>query len=84
MSLDPKLYQQLIETFKEELQEQHQKLISELLKLEQSNKHSASEILKNLFRLSHNIKGEAKCVAIESIASISHHLEDLFSEWRNK
>ncbi|MFT6836011.1 MAG: two-component system chemotaxis sensor kinase CheA, partial [Francisellaceae bacterium] len=83
MAIDPKLYQELVEIFKDELTEQHQLIIDSLLALEESSdKVVADECLQVLFRSSHNIKGAAKSVSIDSIAAISHRLEDVFSEWR--
>ncbi|MCE3046420.1 response regulator [Legionella sp. 16cNR16C] len=83
MPIDPKLAQMLLETFKTELQELHQSMINDLLSLEKA--HSAEEveeILKRLFRYSHNMKGAAACSSVDAIASMAHRLEDLFSKWR--
>ncbi len=84
MEIDPKLYRLLFETFKGELTEQHQVMVDALIGLEKSkNKKKSQELLELLFRISHNLKGAAKSVAIDAIASVAHELEDVFSEWRD-
>lgn len=83
MNIDPKLYQMLLETFKGELYEQHKMLISILLKLEEQEDDSETDnLLQEAFRISHNLKGAAKSVAIDDIAVMAHRLEDVFSKWR--
>lgn len=83
MPIDPKFSQMLFETFKAELQELHQSLVNALLSLEKATTDElVEETLKSLFRYSHNMKGAAACASVDTIASIAHRLEDLFSEWR--
>jgi len=83
--MDPKLYQILLETFKGELLEQHQVMVDALMSLEKTkSKNKAQELLGNLFRISHNLKGSAKSVSKEEIAAIAHELEDVFTVWREK
>lgn len=83
MPIDPKLAQILLETFKTELQELHQSLVDGLLKLEKvKSKKAREETLKDLFRYSHNTKGAAASAAVDSVATIAHRLEDLFTHWR--
>ncbi len=85
MAMDPKLYQLLLDTFKEELYGLHQSLISALLSLEKV--HTEAELenaLKELFRFSHNIKGASASASVKSVSEMAHKLEDLFSDWRQK
>lgn len=82
MGIDPKLYQALLTTFDLELKEQHQAMVEALIQLENTDQDNLDERLATLFRISHNIKGAAKSVSINQIASIAHALEDLFSIWR--
>ncbi len=84
MPMDPKLYQMLLETFKGELLEQHQIMVDTLISLEglQEKKKIDGE-LETLFRISHNLKGSAKSVAMDELASIAHQLEDIFNAWRD-
>ena len=82
--MDLKLYQMLQETFQAELHEVHQSLIDDLLALEKiKSKDALEDILKQLFRYSHNIKGAAASASVKSVAVMAHRLEDLFTEWRN-
>ncbi|MDF1757845.1 MAG: response regulator [Legionellaceae bacterium] len=84
MNIDPKLYKVLLETFKSELTEQHQLMIDALLGLEKvKTKKKLQDELGLLFRISHNLKGAAKSVAIDKIASVAHELEDTFVVWRD-
>src|SRR5687768_7091217 len=83
MPIDPKFSQMLFETFKAELQELHQSLVNALLSLEKATTDElVEETLKSRFSYSHNMKGAAACASVDTIASIAHRLEDLFSEWR--
>ncbi|WP_419419249.1 hybrid sensor histidine kinase/response regulator [Legionella sp. D16C41] len=85
MSIDQKLQQMLLETFRAELQETHQSLITALLSLEKTTDSATlAAKLKELFRYSHNIKGAAASASIPAISSIAHGLENLFQEWREK
>lgn len=80
--MDPKLHQALLETFKGELTDQHESLVNALLSLETVNsKKEITETIGMLFRISHNLKGAAKSVAIDDVANLAHKLEDLFDKW---
>jgi two-component system chemotaxis sensor kinase CheA len=84
MPMDPKLYQMLLETFKGELLEQHQLMVDTLISLETlDDKKTIKDGLDTLFRISHNLKGSAKSVAMDELASIAHQLEDIFNLWRD-
>jgi len=84
MDLDPKLFQQLVDAFKVELEEQLQIITDGLLQLEK--KRQGAEVrrqtLDNVFRAAHNIKGAAKGVGVEAVSTISHALESLLSALR--
>jgi two-component system chemotaxis sensor kinase CheA len=85
MPIDPKLLQKLRESFKDELRELHHSMIEILLSLEKARSvDKLNEDLKTLFRYSHNMKGAAKSVGIDSISAIAHCLENVFSEWREQ
>ncbi|MDH3871469.1 MAG: Hpt domain-containing protein, partial [Gammaproteobacteria bacterium] len=80
MALDPKLMEQLLETFRVELAEQLQVLTEGMLRLEkQLEADVRKEILKRIFRAAHNIKGAARGVGVTVVADIAHHLESLLS-----
>lgn len=80
MKLDPKLLQQLMETFQVELEDQLQAITDGLLLLEKPQEDAAKQdTLNSVFRAAHNIKGAARGVSVTTVAEISHHLESLFS-----
>lgn len=83
MPIDPKMYKMLLETFKVEFLEQHRHMVDVLINLEKIKaKKEVNEALSTLFRISHNLKGSAKSVAMDKLAGIAHQLEDMFSIWR--
>jgi chemotaxis protein histidine kinase CheA len=80
MDIDPKLMEQLLETFRVELDEQLQAITEGLLRLEKHQQPDVrQEILKRIFRSAHNIKGAARGVGITGVADIAHQLESLLS-----
>lgn len=83
MAIDNDVYQQLLEIFHGELVENHEKLTGGLLDIAKLSDSELVDCLSNLFRCSHNIKGAAKSVSLDDIATIAHQLEDKFSEWRD-
>ena len=83
MELDPEFSRQLLETFEIELGELSQGITGGLLQLEKKHgKHERQQILQEMFRAAHNIKGAAKGVGIEAIADMSHRLESIFSAFK--
>lgn len=80
MKLDPKLMQQLLETFQVELEDQLQVITDGLLLLEKSQDDTTKQdTLNGVFRAAHNIKGAARGISVTTVSEISHHLESLFS-----
>ncbi|MDH3560862.1 MAG: Hpt domain-containing protein, partial [Gammaproteobacteria bacterium] len=80
MDIDPKLMEQLLETFRVELDDQLQAITEGLLRLEKHPQADVrQEILKQIFRAAHNIKGAARGVGIADVAEITHQLESLLS-----
>ena len=78
--MDPKLYNLLLDTFRGELFDQHKKMIDLLINFETlKTKSQRDETLQELFRISHNIKGSAKSVALDELANQAHKLEDTFT-----
>jgi len=86
MTIDPELLKQLIETFKTELQEQSQTITNGLLTLEQNNISNTQrdQTINEIFRAAHNIKGTSRSLGIENIGDITHHLESIFSGFKQK
>ncbi|MFH1334511.1 MAG: hybrid sensor histidine kinase/response regulator [Pseudomonadota bacterium] len=85
MDLDPKVLQELMSTFQEELVELLQNITDGLLALEkQPSSQEQEKILHAIFRSAHNIKGSARSLNIETISKMAHKLEDLFSKLHEK
>ncbi|MCB1827308.1 MAG: response regulator [Coxiellaceae bacterium] len=84
MTIDPKILKQLLEIFQVELKEHYQTIVDGLLLLETDlNDATLTETLQNVFRAAHNIKGAAKSVGLNDVATIAHQIEDQFSVWRD-
>lgn len=81
--IDPRLMQQVLQTFGIQLEERLQAIIDGLLLLER-NDAPHEPVLDGLFRAAHNIKGAARGVGLEMTAELAHALEDLFSALKRK
>lgn len=83
MPIDSDLMQQLLETFRIQLEERLQVLSECLITLEQGVDEAKKELLLNdMFRAAHNIKGASRGVGLEVTSELSHALETLFSVLR--
>lgn len=81
--MDPKLYYLLLDTFRGELFDQHNKMIDLLISFEKiKTKSQREQALQELFRISHNIKGSAKSVSLDELANQAHKLEDIFAGFK--
>src|SRR5437016_584723 len=81
MRIDPELLKQLKDTIKTELEEQLQIITNGLLKLEkgQLDKKTHDELIANIFRCAHNIKGTSRSLDITHVGDIAHRMESIFS-----
>ena len=78
------LVKRLMATFLEELQEQVQALNRDLLALKKDPQGAErDELLKQLFRTAHSLKGAARSVNVRPIEDACHHLEELLSGVRD-
>ena len=86
MSIDPEVLKKILETFKEELNEQLQVITDGLLKLEKGSLsvQDNESIITTIFRSAHNIKGAARGVGVKEVGDIAHHIESLFSAIQKK
>ncbi len=85
MDIDPKIFQQLIDTFKIELEEQLQLITEGLVKLEKDiDPKEAETMLHSIFRAAHNIKGASGGIGIIELGEISHKLENIFQKLRDE
>ena len=76
MGLSEQIRQQLINTFKVEQAEHVQKLTEGLLLLEKNLTNSnQQQILEEIFREAHSLKGSARAVGMTTIEALGHGLE---------
>lgn len=68
--------EEVMSIFREESEEQIQKLNENLLKLESNPADSAA--IQEIFREAHSLKGAARMIGLDDIQSIAHKLEDIF------
>ncbi len=77
------LLKKLIGIFLEEFEEHRSKLEQGVLALERAEQPAASEqVLQELFRAAHSLKGAAQSVSADEVAKICHELEQWFSDLR--
>lgn len=78
--MDDEIAQQLMGTFKVELEEHLQAINKSLLSLEKAAKKSDRDLLfEEIFREAHSLKGAACAVGIDSIEEIAHQMESVFA-----
>jgi len=68
--------EEILNIFREESEEQIQKLNKNLLRLEHNPKDSTA--MSELFRDAHSLKGAARMIGLNDIQLIAHKLEDVF------
>ncbi len=71
---------ELLGIFVDEADDHIRALNRGLLALEEPGSGDSKEILKELFRAAHSLKGAARAVNLPQVESIAHELEDRFSE----
>jgi two-component system, chemotaxis family, sensor kinase CheA len=83
LNLDPEIMEQLMQMFKVELEEQLQIITEGMLVLDKGGAGvTRDQVLDNVFRAAHNIKGAARGVDIQNVADIAHALESMLSTMR--
>jgi len=85
MSLSAKIREQLISSFRAELQEHIQTMTDGLLALEQNaiSGEARQTTLEDIFRAAHSLKGAARAVGVTAIEQLAHALEDLLDTIKN-
>jgi two-component system chemotaxis sensor kinase CheA len=79
MDLDQDIFQQLMDSFREELAERLASITAGLLILEQNPDAEHQEtLLEELFRNVHSLKGAARAVDLKPIEELAHGMEDVF------
>ncbi|MEO5364899.1 MAG: response regulator [Magnetococcus sp. WYHC-3] len=85
MELDADFLEQLLATFRTELEEQADLIARQLLDLERlPDPARREELLHTAFRAAHNVKGAARGVEILPIVSLAHEMESYFSTLRKQ
>jgi chemotaxis protein histidine kinase CheA len=83
MELDPKILRQLLQIFSNELGAQTQVMVDGLIRLEKGTEPEGRQLIfDEIFRAAHNIKGAAQGVGVSAVGNIAHHLESLFSHYK--
>ena len=78
MPLSDNMLKELMATFQTELQEHLSMLTKDLLSLERNpTSNERTNLLMNVFRAAHSIKGAARTVNLKDIETISHRIEDV-------
>ncbi|MGL5742443.1 MAG: chemotaxis protein CheA [Legionella sp.] len=85
-TMDNDFIKKIVETFKTELQENLITITDGLLQLEKGT-HSEREfqnVLAEIFRIAHNIKGSSRGIGAADVGDIAHHIETLFAAIQKK
>jgi two-component system chemotaxis sensor kinase CheA len=79
MSLSAKIREQLLSSFRAELAERVQTMTDGLLVLEQRKitGEQRQELLRDVFRAAHSLKGAARAVGVSAVEQLAHALEDV-------
>lgn len=76
MDFLPEEFEEILNIFREESEEQIQKLNQNLLKLEANPDNIGA--ISELFREAHSVKGAARMIGLNDIQAVAHKLEDIF------
>ena len=83
MPISDKMLKELMATFQAELEEHLRTLNKGLLALEQNPaSDERTDLLTNIFRAAHSIKGAARAVNLKDLETIAHHIEDVLVKIR--
>jgi two-component system chemotaxis sensor kinase CheA len=84
MNDELKIMQELMATFKVELEEHLQAINKLLLAAEEAGGIASQEQMQEIFRQAHSLKGAARAVGLKEIEQISHKLENIFTNIREQ
>src|ERR1700682_1605996 len=84
MQFSDDLLRELLATFAVEAQEHIQAINQHLLVLEKTpGPAKSAELLAEIFREAHSLKGAARAVNLEAAGNVAHRLETLFARLRD-
>src|SRR5689334_17203698 len=78
--LDAQLLAQMLQDFLEESQEHLDRLNLQLTRLEDNPEDE--ELINEIFRTAHTLKGSASFVGLDAIKEVAHKMEDVFGAIR--
>lgn len=78
-SSDEEFHQWLLATFREEADEILTGISQGLIELEKSDSQPASDLVEQIFRKTHSLKGAARAVDLRDIESVCQNAETIFS-----
>ena len=78
-SSDEEFHQWLLATFRDEADEILTGISQGLIELEKAEFNSGSELLEQIFRKTHSLKGAARAVDLRDIESVCQNIESIFS-----
>jgi two-component system, chemotaxis family, sensor kinase CheA len=82
--LDEPLNQKLLNLFAAEAKEELQAIIQSCLLMEQNpDMNQRAELARDILRHAHTLKGSARSLGLEDIATLTHSLESVFQHERN-
>src|SRR5258707_15497523 len=84
MQFSDELLRELLATFAVEAQEHLQSMNQNLLALEKGpGPEKSAELLAEIFRAAHSLKGAARAVNLAAAGDVAHRLETLFARLRD-
>ncbi|HID22292.1 MAG TPA: hypothetical protein EYP14_07810, partial [Planctomycetaceae bacterium] len=72
---------EFLDIFRTEANERLERLASGLLALEQAS--AGEDLIADLFREAHSLKGAAAVTGLDRVAAVCHHMEDVLSKIRD-
>lgn len=80
MSTSQNIVMELLGIFADEAEDHIRAINRGLLALEEAGSAPSDEVLQELFRAAHSLKGAARAVNLPQVESLAHELEDLFAD----
>ncbi len=81
---DEEFLKRLLSTFKIEAEEHLTAIAEGLLEIEKGDPKRQAEVVENVFRESHSLKGAARSVNLGEIVSVCQAMENVFSAFKRK
>lgn len=82
ISSDEEFHQWLLATFREEAEEILTDISNGLIRLEKDEPHLHADLIEQVFRKTHSLKGAARAVNLRDIESVCQNIENVFSSMK--